>query len=154
MKKTINDKEYEIGAWADLKGADLKGADLSGAYLRGADLRGAYLKEAKLPAFQIPQTGTLTVWKSCHGVLVRLLIPAKAKRTASLVGRKCRAEYAKVLWTAEPSPRSGKFGSATPITYMTGEIVRPDKYDPDPRVECTHGIHFFLTKEEAGESGF
>lgn len=26
---------------------------------------------------------------------------------------------------------------------------RPDKFDPDVRVECSHGIHFFLTREEA-----
>lgn len=34
-------------------------------------------------------------------------------------------------------------------TFNAGKIVRPDKYDSDPRVECTHGIHFFLTREEA-----
>lgn len=137
---------------ADLRDANLKGADLSGADLSGAYLKGADLSEAMLPTFQIPQTGTLTVWKACQGVLVRLLIPAKAKRTASLVGRKCRAEYAKVLWTAKPLPVSWRKKGR--ITYATGEIVRPDKYDDDPRVECTHGIHFFLTKEEAERSSF
>ena len=35
------------------------------------------------------------------------------------------------------------------VVYRKGEIVRPDKYNPDPCLECTHGIHFMLTKEEA-----
>jgi len=35
--------------------------------------------------------------------------------------------------------------------YAPGIVVRPDKWDPDPRVECTHGIHFFLTRQEAEE---
>lgn len=30
-------------------------------------------------------------------------------------------------------------------------IVRADKYNDDPRVECTGGIHFFLTRQEAEE---
>ena len=33
--------------------------------------------------------------------------------------------------------------------YRVGEIVRPDSYDPDIRVECSHGIHFFITRKEA-----
>jgi hypothetical protein len=32
--------------------------------------------------------------------------------------------------------------------YQLG-FIKPDSYDPDPRVECSHGIHFFITKEEA-----
>jgi len=35
------------------------------------------------------------------------------------------------------------------LEYRVGELVYPDSYDPDIRVECTHGIHFFLTREEA-----
>jgi hypothetical protein len=61
------------------------------------------------------------------------------------VGRKCRAEYVKVL--AAPAEA---FDTHTKRTaYIAGQIVRPDAYDPDPKVECTHGIHFFLTREEA-----
>jgi len=138
---------------ADLRGANLRDADLGNANLRGADLRnadlwGANLESARLPHFQIPQQGSLTVWKKAGASLVKLLIPAKAKRTASLVGRKCRAEYAKVL---SISGETSKAVSERGGMYKVGEIVRPDKYDDDPWVECTHGIHFFLTKEEAEE---
>lgn len=33
--------------------------------------------------------------------------------------------------------------------YETGKRVTSDKYDPNPLVECSHGIHFFITEEEA-----
>jgi hypothetical protein len=134
---------------ADLRYANLHGANLRAADLRYANLRGANLHGADLPFFQIPQEGTLIVWKKVIGGLVKLRIPAKAKRTASLVGRKCRAEYAKVL-EGIGDPRPGHFVSSYDGTrYRVGDTVYPDKYDPDIRVECTHGIHFFLTREEA-----
>jgi hypothetical protein len=41
-------------------------------------------------------------------------------------------------------------GSHDPGTvYTVGAVTRADSYDDDIRVECTHGIHFFITKEEA-----
>ena len=33
--------------------------------------------------------------------------------------------------------------------YRVGETVRPDSYDDNPLVECTHGIHWFATRAEA-----
>jgi hypothetical protein len=137
------------GERADLRGANLCGADLCGASLRGAHLRGAHLRRANLrganlPPYQITQEGTLTVWKKLsNGALAKLLIPEDAARTASLVGRKCRAERAVVLEGEGVSSRDGR------TRYAPGLTVTPDQYDPDPRVECSHGIHFFLTREEA-----
>ena len=29
------------------------------------------------------------------------------------------------------------------------ETVKPDKFDPNPMEECSGGIHFFITKQEA-----
>jgi len=37
------------------------------------------------------------------------------------------------------------------ITYRIGETVYADKYDPDIRVECAGGIHFYMTFAEAAE---
>jgi hypothetical protein len=146
---------------ADLSGADLRGAYLSDAYLSGADLRDAYLrgaylrganlsdaKDIKLPHFQLPQEGELIVWKKLKGgVLCKLRIPPEAKRTASVVGRKCRAEFAEVLEGEGVAAHDGK------TRYAPGEIVRPDSYDDSPLVECANGIHFWLTREEAEEWG-
>ena len=130
---------------ADLSGADLSGADLSGADLSRADLSGANLKDVKGLAFQIPQEGELVVWKAVTGGVCKLRVPPEAKRTATPVGRKCRAEWVEVL----EAPENGAGLHDKSVVYRAGGIVRPDKYDDDIRVECTHGIHFFLTKEEA-----
>ena len=138
---------------ANLQGADLRGANLreanlrlanlQGANLQGVDLRGAELQGAFLPYFQIPE-GQLIGWKKVKGRIIRLSIPSAANRTASLVGRKCRAEYAicKEIEGAETVETRG-------LVYRPGKKMVPDRYDDDPRVECTHGIHFFLTRQEA-----
>ena len=72
---------------ANLYGANLYGADLYGANLYGADLSGADLSGAKNADLVIAQTrilaeGQLIGWKKCtFGVIVKLSIPAEAKRS-------------------------------------------------------------------------
>ncbi len=134
---------------AKLSGANLSWADLHEANLRGANLSGANLSKAKLPNFQIcPEEGDFIGWKKLQGSIVaKLLIPAEAKRTSTLVGRKCRAEFVKVL---ELSKTTTDMHSGRTL-YVQGEMVYPNKYDDDIRVECTHGIHFFITRKEAKE---
>ena len=115
------------------------------ADLQNADLQHANLQYAKLPHFQLPE-GTLIVYKKVDRCIVTLRIAEKTKRTASLVGRKCRASKAFVVAIE---------GATSAITrdleYVVGKTVRPDSYNGDIRVECTHGIHFFLTRAEAKE---
>jgi hypothetical protein len=156
-------------SYADLSGADLRSADLRSAYLSGADLRsaylsgaylsdanlrganlsGAYLSDVKNFAFQIiPDEGAFVGWKKLkNGVIAKLEIPADAKRTSTPIGRKNRAEFVRVLelFGAEEglSQHDGK------TVYRVGEIVRPDSYNDDIRLECTNGIHFFVTRAEA-----
>ena len=77
------------------------------------------------------------------------VIPADAKRTASLVGRKCRAEWVRVLEIDGAEEAVSGHDCAT--VYRVGETVRPDSYDDNPLVECTHGIHWFATRAEAEE---
>jgi hypothetical protein len=138
---------------ADLSDADLSDANLSYANLRHANPRHAYLhhadlRGAKLPHYQLPR-GDLRVYKKAGGKIVHLLIPRHVQRTASLIGRKCRAAAAYVLAIEGDKPVTSEH--QTSKTYIVGEWVYPDSYDPDPRVECSHGIHFFLTREEAEE---
>jgi hypothetical protein len=129
---------------ADLRGANLHEADLRGADLRGANLRMANIEDARLPAYTIcPEEGGFVAWKKVDTGVIKLYIPAKAKRTSSLVGRKCRAEFVKVLRGSGKSERGG--------IYKQGKIYRSDSYDPDPRVECSSGVHFFMTRKEAEE---
>ena len=129
------------GEKANLNWAYLEGANLEGAYLYGANLA-----NAKLPHFQIcPEVGDFIAWKKVHGGVLKLLIPAAAKRTSSLVGRKCRAEFVVVLEGSGASRHDPR------TLYEPGITVHPDKYDDDIRVECTSGIHFFMTRKEAEE---
>ena len=129
---------------ANLRSANLYGANLSGADLRSADLSGAENWEHLLPSRTILPSGDLIGWKKLSGgTICKLKIPAKAQRIGGLIGRKCRAEYAKVLEGSGVSQHDCSF------KYQVGKIVRPDKWNPDPRVECSSGIHFFITREEA-----
>ena len=134
---------------ANLEGANLEGANLEGANLRGASLRGASLEGAKLPHFQIcPQEGSFIGYKKTTKGVIKLLIPEHAKRTNSLVGRKCRASEVVVVGG------DGVGGTGTHyqgIIYNEGETIKCPDYDDDIRVECTKGIHFFMTLAEAEE---
>jgi hypothetical protein len=137
---------------ANLSGAYLSGANLSGAYLSGADLSGAYLKEAKDADLAIAMTrilpeGDLIGWKKCESdVIVKLRIPAEAKRSHAF-GRKCRAEYADVLEVVGGEVGISMHDGKT--KYEVGQRVTPDKFDENWVEECSSGIHFFITKEEA-----
>ena len=135
---------------ANLSEADLRRANLSEADLRRANLSGANLSDVKyLPAFQICE-GDLIAYKKVKGKIVTLSVPKDAKRTASIVGRKCRAEYAMVLEIEGHAPvTSNGRGNGIATLYEEGKEVRADSYDPDWRVECSHGIHFWLTRKEA-----
>lgn len=156
-EKWLNDEEG--GVRANLWGADLQGADLRKANLRRADLWGADLRKAKnIPFFPLacPEKGEFVAFKKCGGYVVELLIPADAKR-CSATTRKCRASYAKVLsittLTGEPVNTDSVANTAySPnIVYKVGELVYPDEFDDDRWNECSHGIHFFINRQEAVE---
>jgi hypothetical protein len=91
----------------------------------------------------IVPTGTIIGWKKVEGGTVKLSVPAEAQRS-NATGRKCRAEFADAL---EGEGFTGKHGPRT--EYHPGTRVYPDSWDPDRWNECSHGIHFFLTREEA-----
>ena len=130
-------------------GANLQGANLRGAYLREADLREAENSDLIIAQQRItPTEGAFVGWKKLNGdVIAKLVIPHDAERMNALGSRKCRASKAFVheMYGAEEA-----FDKHTgTVLYKQGIEVYPDKFDPDIRVECSHGIHFFLTREEA-----
>jgi len=153
---------------ANLSGANLSGANLSGAYLTGADLSGANLTGANLTGVYLsgayltgaigadlaiaktrilPDGGDIIGWKKCFGgVLVKLLIPATAKRSHAF-GRKCRASFVKVLEVIGSDIAVSEYDSN--IKYAVDQYVYPDEFDEDWTRECTSGIHFFITRLEA-----
>ena len=140
---------------ADLRGAYLGGADLGGADLRGAYLRGAYLRCAKdIPFIPLscPSDGEFIGWKKVSNKLVQLLIPSDAKRSSS-TSNKCRCDKAKVLEITDIDG-SNPIASVTNYShietqYVVGEMVYPDSFDENRWNECSHGIHFFINKQEA-----
>ena len=161
--------------WADLSDAKLIRADLSGANLRWANLRRANLRRAILSDAKLsdadlrgadlrypiacPEDGAFIGYKKVKNIarqyyIVKLRIPAKAKR-CSATSRKCRCSYAKVLSithldgtkTGLESVTNKFFGKE--CVYTIGEYVYPDSFDEDRWNECSHGIHFFITRQEA-----
>ena len=146
---------------ANLRGADLRGADLGGAYLGGADLGGADLRGAKnMPYIPLacPSDGAFIGWKKVqheytgHYYIIKLEIPADAKRSSATTS-KCRCDKAKVLeifpLSKEPQLDTVvNYNNAT-TTYKVGEMVYPDSFDDNRWDECSHGIHFFINRQDA-----
>ena len=159
LKKTL---EKSVNSGADLYGTNLRGADLYGADLRranlyGADLRGANLYGAKNADLAIAMTrilpeGDIIGYKKCHdGKIVKLLIPADAKRSHAF-GRKCRAEYAEVLEITKGKRQLkeaiSQFNGS--FIYEVGKTVKPiNPFSEDWQNECASGIHFYVTRLEA-----
>ena len=75
-------------------------------------------------------------------------IPEDALRSNS-TGRKCRASKALVVETPNHEEAISSYDSK--FTYREGEIVSVADFDTDRWKECSFGIHFFLTREEAEE---
>ena len=134
------------------KGANLEGADFEDANLKGADFENANLPHF----FIIPEIGIFIAWKKGRdGCIIKLQIPAAAKRNSCLTGRECRAEYAKTIAIYDANGKHIKkckcWNRDYDFEYVVGQTAKPDKYNPDIRIECTDGIHFFITKKEAEE---
>lgn len=158
---------------ANLRGTNLRGANLCGADLCGANLRGAYLCEAylcganlrgtknmPLISLNCPSDGAFIGWKRirhyaedyCGEYLVKLEIPEDARRSSATTN-KCRCDKAKVLEITNifDSSTVDKITniSITRCTYRVGEMVYPDSFDENRWNEGSHGIHFFINKQDA-----
>ena len=88
-----------------------------------------------------------------------MLIPEEAKRSSATTN-KCRCEFAKVLEIQNEKNGIYEKSEKTEIVnynnlrlpytkYKIGEYVYPDSFDDNRFNECSHGIHFFINKEEA-----
>ena len=161
---------------ADLHGADLSGADLSWtnlcytdlsyANLYGANLLDAYLYGAILDnvkyncetnffALQCPEEGSFIGYKKARGYIVKLEILSNAKRSSATT-RKCSCSAARVLsiTTLDGKDDGTQFVSSdrdSSFVYRIGEIVRVADFDENRWNECSTGIHFFITRNEAVE---
>ena len=99
-----------------------------------------------------PETGSFIGWKKGgSGEIICLEIPADAKRS-SANNRKCRCDKAKVVSITDKdgNEKETANGWINPeFIYKVGEMVYSDKWDKNRWVECSNGIHFFMTRDEA-----
>ena len=142
----------------NLSHANLMGSDLSATNFNNANLKYANLKDIKYNectsffALQCPEKGSFIGYKKARGKIVELLITEDAKRS-SATSRKCRCSKAKVLSitnagnTVEYKEVHSDFNYS--FVYRVGEIVEVKDFDEDRWKECSTGIHFFLTRDEA-----
>ena len=147
--------DEDCEGWRDMR-ADLRDADLSDTDLSRADLRGADLREAKnvpyIP-YACPDFGMFIGFKKASGYIVVLEIPEDAKRL-SATGRKCRCNKAKVLEIqnvdgAKANVTKVASGYDSNFVYEVGKTVSVDNFCDDRWQECSHGIHFFINRQEA-----
>ena len=146
---------------ANLSGANLFRADLFEANLSRANLSGAnYIEKAKNLFYPIacPEIGAFVGWKkarvktSGHECIVKLEITEDAVRSSG-TGRKCRCSKATVLEIQDlegivleqvaVSDRDENFH------YIPGTVVSVSDFDENRWNECSTGIHFYITREEA-----
>ena len=150
---------------ADLSGADLRDASLGCADLRNANLSSAFLGGADLCNAKInfyiacPEKGSFIAFKKAgnnyNNYIVELLIPEDARR-CSATSRKCRCDKAKVLSITKIDGTSDGVDTVYSIydetfAYKIGELVEVKDFDDNRWNECSTGIHFFLTRQEAVE---
>lgn len=146
------DMENAILAYACLRGANLTDTRMDGADMAYADLNQIDGTPFAAQPEIVPSDGAFVGWKQlADGAIAKLLIPASAKRS-SAGGRKCRCSSARVLaiYDAHGKKIEKGFSLGDPnFEYRTGESVHPDAFDENRWNECSHGIHFFITRKEA-----
>ena len=166
-KKWLNNEPG--GKMADLSGADLSGeylsganlsmANLSGADLSGADLSGAYLSDISYNentafyAMVCPEKGSFIGYKKASGKIIELMITENAKRSSATT-RKCRCSEAVVLSITNVDGTNFD-GEKVPsdydeeFIYEVGKTISVDNFNDNRWEECSAGIHFFITRDEA-----
>lgn len=142
----------------NLKDANLSNADLYYAYLDNIIQLNANFTNVKGLNDQCPKEGSFIGWKKCFNkthdeYIVKLEIPADAKRSSATT-EKCRCSKAKVL---EIQNLDGAIANIDEVSsllfndfyYKVGEMVYPDSFDDRFWLECSHGIHFFMKRQDA-----
>lgn len=102
-----------------------------------------------------PEKGSFIGFKKAENCVVELLIPEDAKRSSAF-GRKCRCDKAKVLSISnlDGTPAGKLFVKSDydpNFIYLIGETVEVTNFDEDRWNECSNGIHFYITFEEASQ---
>lgn len=139
---------------ADFSYSDLQDAKLTPHLMYNCDLSDAKnLSESTAASLLVPpEKGRFIAYKKLASESIAMLeIPASAKRSSATT-RKCRASKAKVLkiWDSEGNLIESQCSSWNyRFVYEVGKIVEVKDFDDNRWNECSTGIHFFMTKQEA-----
>ena len=131
-------------------------------------------KDKLFDQYNCPSEGSFIGWKvamvfrneSCEFCIIKLKIPAVSQRLRAFESRKCRCEFAEVadiqlFFGGASLPDDTVAYSMYEMTnfdypslryrtkYKKGEVIFPDGWDADRTIECGHGIHFFMNREDA-----
>ena len=152
--------------------ANFRDANFIGANFIGADFRDANFHDANFCdanninevisfaniantalCMQCPEEGSFIGFKKVVGGIVKLRVTESAKRSSATT-HKCRCSEAEVL---EIQNRDGTKSERTSVSskydcnfiYSVGTIVSVPDFNDDRWVECSRGIHFFMSRQEA-----
>lgn len=164
-------KEVDIEKCAMLD-CGFKSVSFEDVYIYSSNLDGSALRESNFSDVSLqnvfgtysacPEEGSFIGFKKLcdkeryETLICKLEIPADAKRSSAF-SRKCRCSKAKVLEILGMDnenkftiPVKKGYSTHEPaFEYKVGEMVYPDSFDEDRWNECSSGIHFFITKQEA-----
>lgn len=149
--------------------SSFEGSNLVGVDFRESEItKITFNADTGFFALQCPEEGSFIGFKKVWGknkefYIVKLLIPEDAKRSSS-TSRKCRASYVKTLkiekyiYSNEELQLIEEVDEVknwytrydnSEVVYKVNEFTYPNYFDENRWNECTGGIHFFITKEEA-----
>lgn len=144
---------------ADLRNTDMRYADINGSNFRDAQTNNTNIDNVRINThtngypLNCPEMGSFTAYKRAGEYIVELFIPENAKRSSAF-GRKCRCNKAITIAITE---RDGKPTDVLSVPsdydknfiYTVGELSEVPDFDVNRWNECSKGIHFYITREEA-----
>ncbi len=169
-----SDFTESILSYADFSNAYIADSAFYHAWLLSANFEGAIInsgtsfcrayiekdKNISYPNLPIacPEEGSFIGFKvglnsiDLSAVLIKLEIMEDAKRSSG-TRRKCRADKVKVLDIIDINTEKHETEAISiarrNFKYKVGEVIQIDDFDENRWKECSTGIHFFITKDEA-----
>jgi uncharacterized protein YjbI with pentapeptide repeats len=140
--------------YANFSYANFSYANFRYANFRYANFRSANFRSAIFNYRITPEVGKFIGWKKTQNKIIKLEIQNAKNVSGGLVSRKLRTDKVKVLQIQTldgkkcndkniPSDYNSNF------IYIVGQIAIEPDFIKNDLIECSNGIHFFLTRDEA-----